>query len=483
MTRLAAIELWFDWSIDAWPLLMAVLIGLACGLLGAVFLVRQAALLGDAVSHSVLPGIAVGILFSGLSGGQGEEVFGLSMSMLWVLGGALVAGLLATGLIEAFSRYSRLKSDTALGAVFPAFFAAGVILIEVVAGDAHIDSDCIFYGALELVDGFSKVVPTLIVAALVVLFLGVSYKEVVAASFDPTLARTLGVRVRLIDNVLVALLTATVVCAFEAVGAILVIAFLIIPPATAYLLHDRFHRMLISSAAIGMLSGVAGCWLTIVLGNLGDVIDLLWRVADSWLPIALGTLDLELRLETARAPTMAVVAGLWFSIVFLLAPRRGVIAQQLQRRALARRILDENVLGAVYRLSRRSAASGSEPETARVRLEAASDALRYSLPRLRPAVSRAVRRGDLVEHPDGSVSLTRSGTMRIEQILRAHRLWESYMTREMGAAPDHVHDAADRIEHYLQPALVEELDSSLERPAYDPHGNIIPPLRQRPPGR
>ena len=445
--------LWFDWATDGWPVLMAMLVGLGCSLPGTVFLLRRAALLGDAVSHSVLPGLAGGLLIAGLlhEHGSEENLFGMSINMLYILGGALAAGLLSAAVIEALHRYSRIKPDTALGAVFPAFFAAGVILIEVVASGAHLDADCIFYGSLETIGEFHQIVPTLIATVLVVCFFLISYKEILISSFDPQLGRILGLRVRLVNVLLIALLTTVVVCAFEAVGAILVVAFLIIPPAAAYLLVDRLHRVFLVAAATGMASGLLGCWLTNVLGT-------------EWIGF-----------ETARAPTMAIVAGLIFLLVFLLAPERGVLAQYRSRLALRRRILDENFLGAVYRLAR-SGRSGqpAPPEAGSVRLEEAAAALRYPADHLLPPLRRGVRRGEVVDRGDGTVSLTSSGESRIGQILRAHRLWESYMTSELGTAPDHVHDAADQIEHYLQPGLVEELDALLEHPREDPHGREIP---------
>jgi len=437
-------SLWFDWSIDLWPLVMGGLVAVTCGLLGTVFLVRRTALLGDAVSHSVLPGVAGGLLAAGLltRGDTEGHAFGASVAMLFVVAGALIAGTLSTALIEALHRYSRIKPDTALGAVFPAFFAAGVILIEVAARGAHFDLDCVFYGALESIDSFERVVPTLVATGLVVAFFACGYKEILITSFDDALARSLGLRVRVIQRVLIALLAVAVVAAFEAVGAILVVAFLVIPPATARLLDDRFHRVLLLAALCGASAAFFGAWLTIVLA------------------------DEHIGLETLRAPSMAVVAGLQFFAAFLLAPRRGLLVVNARRRAMRRRIADENLLGAVYRLE-------SAHESG-VDLETAARALRYALGVVRASCRRAARCGEIAVEADGRVRLTAIGRARIEQIIRAHRLWESYMTAELGAAPDHVHDAADRIEHHLQPSLVRDLEALLGSPTRDPHGREIP---------
>ena len=436
-----AADLWFDWEIDTWPLLMALLVGLSCGLLGTVFLVRRTALLGDAVSHSVLPGIAGDLLLAGyLVKQEDEHVFGTSTTMLFIMGGALLAALASTMLIEALHRYSRIKPDTALGAVFPAFFAAGVILIRIVARDAHFDEDCVFYGSLEVIGEGSQVLPTLLCSILVVLFFLGFYKEILITSFDRQLSRALGLPTGLVNLLLVSLLALAVVVAFEAVGAILVIALLIIPAATAQLLSYRFDRVLLLAAFFGLSAAFLGSWMTILLETVG--------------------------FETARAPTVAVVAGLQFLLALAFSPEQGLLVQGLRKRALESRILEENLLGAVYRL-------GGNPPAEPVLLEDAATRLGYAPAKLAAALRRCVSRKELTVN-QASVSLTSQGEEKVAEIIRGHRLWESYMIHEMGAAADHVHDAADQIEHHLQPGLVKELEELLGNPEVDPHGSQIP---------
>ena len=439
---MTAAELWFDWDIDTWPLLMALLVGMSCGLLGAVFLVRHTALLGDAVSHSVLPGIAGGLLLAGivLDRNEEEHVFGTSATMLFILAGALVAGLASTMLIEALHRHSRIKPDTALGAVFPAFFAIGVILIRLAARDAHFDQDCVFYGSLEVIGEFSQVMPTLLCSILVILFFLGFYKEILITSFDRQLSGTLGLPVGLVNLLLTSLLVLAIVVAFEAVGAILVIALLIIPAATAQLLSYRFNRVLILSALFGLSAAFLGSWMTILLEAVN--------------------------FETARAPTVAVVAGLQFLLALVFSPEQGLLAQALRKRAVESRILEENLLGSVYRL-------GGTPRAEAVTLEEAAARLGYPPEKLAAALRRCRIRGELTVESEG-ILLTEEGSEKVGGIIRGHRLWESYMIREMGAASDHVHDAADHIEHHLQPALVKELAKLLGNPDLDPHGSEIP---------
>ena len=437
---LGAAQLWFK-DFDTWPLLMALLVSLSCGLLGTVFLVRRTALLGDAVSHSVLPGIAGGLLLAGIVLEHDEKnAFGASPTMLFILAGALVTGLASTMLIEALHRHSRIKPDTALGAVFPAFFASGVILIRLFFTDTHFDENCVFYGALENIFDFRDVAPTLFCSILVVLFFLGFYKEILITSFDRQLSGALGLPVGLMNLLLVSLLVLAVVVAFEAVGAILVISLLIIPPATAQLLSYRFNRVLILSALFGLSAAFLGSWMTIILQAVG--------------------------FSTLRAPTIAVVASLQFLLALVFSPEQGLLAQALRKKALESRILEENLLGSVYRL-------GGTPQAEAVTLEEAAARLGYPPGRLAAALRRCRIRGELTVESEG-ILLTEEGSEKVGGIIRGHRLWESYMIHEMGAASDHVHDAADHIEHHLQPTLVKELEKLLGNPNLDPHGSEIP---------
>ena len=437
---LGAVQLWFK-DFDTWPLLMALLVSLSCALLGTVFLVRRTALLGDAVSHSVLPGIAGGLLLAGIVLEHNEDAFGASPTMLFILAGAVVAGLASAMLIEALHRHSRIKPDTALAAVFPAFFASGIILIRLFFTDnTHFDENCVYFGALEHIGYFSDVAPTFFCSILVVIFFLVFYKEILITSFDRQLSGTLGLPVGLMNLLLVSLLALAVVVAFEAVGAILVIALLIIPPATAQLLSYRFNRVLILSALCGLSAAFLGSWMTIFLEAVG--------------------------FKTLRAPTIAVVASLQFLLALVFSPEQGLLAQALRKRALESRILEENLLGSVYRL-------GGTPQAEAVTLEEAAARLGYPPGRLAAALRRCRIRGELTVESEG-ILLTEGGSEKVAGIIRGHRLWESYMIHEMGAASDHVHDAADHIEHHLQPALVKELEKLLGNPNLDPHGSEIP---------
>ncbi len=255
-----------------WVVLMGFLVALACGLIGNFLILRRMALIGDAISHSILPGLAVAFLIS------------KSRGPLVMFAGALAAGVVTTLLIEFIHRRTRVKQDAAIGIVFSTLFAIGVVIISLYAGQIDLDTDCVLYGELGVVGfvdeedivhfagiGFPPQVFTMaVVCVLVIALIAAFYKELLVSSFDPGLASTLGVRPAVIHYALMAMLSVVVVSAFRAVGAVLVVAMLILPGSTAYLLVSRLPAMLLLSvvhAALSALIGLhLGVWLNCSFG-------------------------------------------------------------------------------------------------------------------------------------------------------------------------------------------------------------------------
>ena len=248
-----------------WIALMGFLVTTACGLVGNYLILRRMALVGDAISHSVLPGIAVAFLMA------------KSRSSLAMFLGALVAGGLTTVIIETIHRKTRVKQDAAIGIAFTSLFALGVILISLFASKVDLDQECVLYGEIAFVPLEEMVrlggltlgpvsvvrmaVVTLLLAALILAF----YKELLVSSFDPALAVSLGINSTIVHYALMAALSVVVVSAFEAVGAILVVAMLILPGATASLVSQRFPVMLGLTVLHAALSAVLGLHLGVWL--------------------------------------------------------------------------------------------------------------------------------------------------------------------------------------------------------------------------
>jgi manganese/zinc/iron transport system permease protein len=244
-----------------WIILTGTLVASAGGLLGVFLLLRRMSMLGDAISHAVLPGIVVAYLVSG------------SRAPLPMLLGAAAFGVLATIVIEALYRRARMQSDAAIGVTFTGLFALGVILISGFAGQVDMDLDCVLFGEIAYVPldvwispGGINLGPRpvwilvgLFIMVVVMLWLG--YRRLLVTTFNPAYAGAVGISTGLWHYLLMSAVSVTTVISFESVGAILVVAFLIVPPATAYLLSRSLPQMLMLTVLLGFLSALGGYYL------------------------------------------------------------------------------------------------------------------------------------------------------------------------------------------------------------------------------
>lgn len=405
-----------------------VLLGITCGLLGGFLVVRRMALLGDALSHAVLPGVALGFLWN------------LEKDPVAIFVGALVAGLAGSASVTVLTRTTRLKEDTALGLVLASFFGLGLCLMSMFqrlpTGNKSGIETFLFGQAAALGPGDLQVMGAVTVVVVGCLVLG--YKEFLLVSFDPGFARVLALPTVWFERLLVMLLAFSVVSALQAVGVVLVSAMLIMPAATASLLTDRFHRVLVWSSCLGMLSGLSGAFLSF-----------------------LGT-----RLPTG--PFMVLSASLIFACALLFSPRQGIVPRWCRQRSQRVRIARENTLKAIYQVLE---SGGFSTET--VAVEALAARRRVTLAAAQAEI-RSLVTAEFATVAGDRIALTPSGWQRACAIVRNHRLWELYLTHAAQIAPDHVHDDAEKIEHVLGEATVRDLERRLPRIDTDPHGRSIP---------
>jgi len=248
-------------SHGAWVVLTGMLVAASCGFVGCWLILRRMAMLGDAISHAALPGIVLAFLISH------------SLDSLPMLVGAASLGLLATFLVQTLNQ-SGVQSDAAIGVTFTSLFAAGVVLLTVFASNVHLDLQHVLYGEIAYVPwnvltvGGVDLGPKAVwmvggTFLLSLLVIGLFYKQFKITSFDPGMAAAIGIPVLLFHYLLMMLVSLTTVAAFESVGAILVVAMLIVPGATAYLLTDRLRVMLGLSMAVGAMSAVIGYFLAV----------------------------------------------------------------------------------------------------------------------------------------------------------------------------------------------------------------------------
>src|SRR5512134_3645549 len=231
-------------------MIAAILVGVLCAVVGTYVVLRGMAFFGDALAHTILPGIALGYL---VSGGAREPLF------WWALGTAIVAAL---G-IGAISKNAEIKEDTAIGIIFAGMFALGIALISTVRSYAVDLSHFLFGDVLGVSTGSLWLV--LIFGGIVLLTIAAFYKEFLTLSFDPILAVTLRLPVGLLNNLLLALIAVTIAVSLQTVGVALMVAMLVTPAATAYLLTRRLSHMMVLAALLASLSGIIGLYLSYYL--------------------------------------------------------------------------------------------------------------------------------------------------------------------------------------------------------------------------
>lgn len=279
---------------------IAAITATACALPGVFLVLRRMAMMSDAISHAILPGIVLAFFL----------VADLSSPLL--IAGAALTGVLTVALVEVIHRTRLVREDAAIGIVFPVLFSLGVILITRYAEDVHLDTDAVLLGELAfapfdrlLLGGYDLGPRALYVMGLILLlnagFISLFYKELKLATFDAALAAALGFAPGVLHYALMTLVSITAVGAFDAVGSILVVALMIGPPAAAYLLTERLSRMIAWSVALGIASALGGYWL-------------------AWL------------LDASIAGAMATMVGLLFTLVLLFSPRYGWITAWQRRR-------------------------------------------------------------------------------------------------------------------------------------------------------
>lgn len=420
-------------TLDLFPLLAAIFASLSCGLLGNFLVLRKQSLMGDAISHAVLPGLVGAFLIT-----QSR-----SPGIMFV--GAAASALVTVVLVEIIKRLGKVEPGAAMGVVFSVLFALGVFLLEnASARSVDLDADCVLHGNLQTLfwiasptewnqvlqpgtlDEVPRQIWTLMGTTIaVILFIAAFFKELRIASFDAGIATVQGINAGFMHMALMTFVAIAAVASFEAVGSILVIAMLICPAATARLLTDRLITQILTSAIIALLTAIIGYALA------------------SWMGVN-------------AAGMMASTSGALLTLVMIASPSHGIIAKARNQRKLGNLVAIEDILGSLYRLAETNEHASREQLINTI----------GSPKRTRKAIDRALA-VNLVEMVDNELQLTQSGHDQGASIIRRHRQWEGYLVDEAGFSPDHVHDTAEQLEHLIDPDLPNQHT--------DPHGKPIPP--------
>lgn len=351
-------------------ILVGIIVATACALPGVFLVLRRMALMSDAITHTVLLGIVIAFFV----------VEDLSSPVLIV--GAAVVGLGTVWLVEAVHRTRLVAEDTAIGLIFPLLFSIAIILISRYAGDVHLDTDAVLLGEIALAPQRRLIVAgwdfgpqaawmmgTILVANLI--FIRTFFKELKLTTFDPTLAAALGFSPAIVHYALMGLVSVTAVGAFDAVGSILVVALMVGPPATGYLMTNDLRRMIGYSVGIAVLSAISGYWVAHLL-------------------------------DVSIAGSMAGAVGVLFTGVLVFVPERGIVAvarrHERQRWEFAQTMLTGHLLNH----------EGTPEEAHESRVDHIEHVLGWG-PAFRDGVINRAERGDLIVRIDGSLRLTPAG--------------------------------------------------------------------------
>jgi len=358
--------------------LTGVLVASACALLGTFLILRRLAMMSDAISHAILPGLVAGY------------VLAAGPNLLTGFLGAAAAATLTVLLVEALQRTRRVDGGAAIGIVFPAMFALGTVVVTRSFANVHLDADAILFGNIEFVAfetltiGGRDLGPQAlwVMGALCLLnlaFVGVFFKELKLSTFDPALAAALGFSPAVLHYALMVALSFTSVGAFTAVGAVLVVALMIVPAATAYLLTDRLGVMIALSVAIGAVSALAGYRAAVVL-------------------------------DASIAGAMVTATGVCFAAALLGSPSHGLLAKAWRTRRNRARFAAEML---VVHLAHHEGTAEQEAES---RIAHLGEGLRWSDAATGGVVADAVRRG-WVERSNGHLRLTEPGRRTARGVL------------------------------------------------------------------
>ncbi|WNJ18853.1 iron chelate uptake ABC transporter family permease subunit [Pontibacter sp. G13] len=412
----------YDFAVRAfWT---SAMVGITCGVLGCFIFLKNMSLIGDALSHAILPGVVGGFMVSG------------GASLVGLFTGSVLAGLIAAVLITWIQRNVQTREDAAIGIVFTSMFAIGIMGISWLTRQegVHLDMrDFLFGNVLGISD--SDIWMTLCIMLFTLVAIGVFFRYFFITTFHPVMSQAMGISAGTMHYFLMLLISLAVVASLQSVGVILVVAMLITPASTAFLLTKRLSIMLVISAIVGLASTTIGFLVAVIY-------------------------------ETTPGPAMTVVASLFFLLAVLLSPSKGLLWRSLRRKRAQNRVLQEDILKHAVSLA----------EHGNLELKALKQAVGASELSFQRGLNALKRKQEIISK-SGKISLTSKGTKIGYDLIRAHRLWEAYLVKEVGLSSDQIHNPAEDVEHIIPAHLVEKVAQHLGHPERDPHGSIIPPVQ------
>lgn len=405
-----------EWAIRA--LVASSLVGIMCGVIGSFMVLRNMSLIGDALSHAILPGIFVAFILVGYSS-------------LGFFVGTLIAALISAVAITWIQENVKTKNDAAIGIIFTFMFSIGVIGISYLNNQegVHLDLKDFLFGTILGVSNEDLYI-TGIITVYSIISITVFYRYLFITTFQPTIAQTMGISVKLIHYFLMLLLSFAVVAALRTVGIILVVAMLITPSATALLLTNKLKTVLFLSGLFGLLSAIIGLIAAILL-------------------------------NTTPGPAMCVIATFFYFGAVFLSPSKGLIFKYLRKRRQNNQIEKEDIIKHIFKTSKGALSSPNQ----------ISLKLGIPLSKVKSHLKTLIQDGLILKNGQ---QLTAKGLSSAEELVRAHRLWETFLVNKVGLSDQNIHEDAEKYEHLLSQEILDQLDIKLGYPTKDPHGSPIP---------
>lgn len=397
----------------------SMLLGICAGVLGVFAVLRKQGLLGDALSHASLSGIALAFLI-------------MKAKFLPILiFGALISSLLAAYAINLLVNKSKIKMDSAMAGVLSVFFGFGIFLltyIQHLSISAQAGLDTFLFGQAAAIlqnDIIWMSVVFVLIMSVVVIF----WKELKVFIFDPDYAKVLGFKKSILEILFMSVFVLSILMSLQAVGVVLTAALFVIPAVTALFWTNRLLFAVLLSGVCGMFSGGFGAYLSSAYDNL------------------------------PTGPVIVVVASTFFLVSFLFSPRKGLVYRWRNSKKHSLNVQMENLLAKFYRDTEKN-----------IDAWCVEECLEFGH---KKSILNRLRREKLIEIHDDEIILTKKGKLRGEQVVHKHRLWETYLVNQLKVAPDHVHRDAESMEHILTDEMIQKLEKILEYPQQDPHGRPI----------
>ncbi|MCB9223478.1 MAG: metal ABC transporter permease [Crocinitomicaceae bacterium] len=394
-----------------------VFINAASALIGTFALLRKRALIGDAIAHSLLPGVCLGFLAAG------------EKNLIFLMFGAVITGWLSTFAVDIIVNRSKVKQDAAIGIVLSTFFAIGIVLLTYIQNHAsgqQAGLETFLFGQAAAISR-QDVIIFLVVLLVVLVAIIAFYRTFVLVTFNREYAITLGVKVKAYEFLITTLTVLSIAAGIQALGVILMSALVITPAAVGRLWSDQLPKIILLAVVFSIISGIGGAFVS---------------------------------YSSAQMPTGPWVVLLLSAIVgfsILFSPKKGIIARYKKSRENRLKILRENILKSIYVYHEKMM---DKSLSLQMTVTDIMETRRFDTDDLTSGLRYLTHKGYLAKQGK-SISLTDSGKKESKRIVRLHRLWEQYLLKKTTIDSDHVHSGAEAIEHIITPELEKELVKEL----------------------